>query len=171
MIGGSGERKVEVLRGHCEAVDRDPAGIEMTVGCKPLIRDTEADARRLWQSQMEHNRTPMANVDRDVTFWIGTPEQIAERMHGYRDLGFRTFHRRDGGALRRRDAGALDRGGETDGERSWVAESCASSATAGARGPVPGALERLPSRQPTRGNWTPLIPSSHATARPWGDIS
>jgi alkanesulfonate monooxygenase SsuD/methylene tetrahydromethanopterin reductase-like flavin-dependent oxidoreductase (luciferase family) len=115
MIGGSGERKTlrtvakyadmwnamgtveflrhkeEVLRAHCEAVDRDPDAIERTVGCKPVIRDTEAEARRAWEAQMAHNRTPMAEVADDDTFWVGTPEQVAEQMHARRDIGFHTF--------------------------------------------------------------------------------
>ena len=115
MIGGSGEkktlrsvakyadqwnamgsveklrRKVEVLREHCEAVGRDPAEITFTAGCKPIIRDTEAEARRLWESQMAHNRTPMSDVEDDDTFWVGTPEQVAERMIERRELGFDTF--------------------------------------------------------------------------------
>ena len=40
---------------------------------------------------MEHNRTPMARVADDDTFWNGTPEQIADRLRPYIDLGFRTF--------------------------------------------------------------------------------
>jgi alkanesulfonate monooxygenase SsuD/methylene tetrahydromethanopterin reductase-like flavin-dependent oxidoreductase (luciferase family) len=115
MIGGSGEKKtlrivatyadmwnamgtvetlrhkVEVLREHCAAVGRNFAEIELTVGCKPVIRDTAAEARRVWEAQMAHNRTPMADVIDDVTFWIGTPEGIAERMRACRELGFDTF--------------------------------------------------------------------------------
>lgn len=115
MIGGSGERKTlrtvakyadmwnamgsveklrhkdEVLRRHCDEVGRDPAEIERTVGCKPLIRSNEADARRVWEEHMALNRTPMANVADDDTFWIGTPDQLAERMIAYRDIGFSTF--------------------------------------------------------------------------------
>jgi alkanesulfonate monooxygenase SsuD/methylene tetrahydromethanopterin reductase-like flavin-dependent oxidoreductase (luciferase family) len=115
MIGGSGERKtlrtvasyadqwnamgsveklrhkVEVLRGHCEAVGRDIADIEMTAGCKPIIRDSESEARRAWEAQMEHNRTPMSSVEDDDTFWVGTPELVAERMVERRELGFTTF--------------------------------------------------------------------------------
>jgi alkanesulfonate monooxygenase SsuD/methylene tetrahydromethanopterin reductase-like flavin-dependent oxidoreductase (luciferase family) len=115
MIGGSGEKKtlrtvatyadmwnamgtpevlrhkVEVLREHCATVGRDIAEIEMTVGCKPIIRNSEAEARRVWEAQMAHNRTPMADVIEDDTFWNGTPDQIADRMHGYRELGFDTF--------------------------------------------------------------------------------
>ncbi|MGI8998524.1 MAG: LLM class flavin-dependent oxidoreductase [Candidatus Limnocylindria bacterium] len=115
MIGGSGEKKtlrtvakyadqwnamgsVEklrhkdgVLREHCEAVGRDPAGIERTVGCKPIIRNTEAEARRVWEAQMENNRTPMADVADDDTFWVGTPDQLAERMIACREIGSSTF--------------------------------------------------------------------------------
>jgi alkanesulfonate monooxygenase SsuD/methylene tetrahydromethanopterin reductase-like flavin-dependent oxidoreductase (luciferase family) len=84
-------RKDSVLRSHCEAVGRDHAQIERTVGCKPIIRDTEADARRVWEQHMAHNRTPMADVADDDTFWVGTPEQIAEKMVACREIGFATF--------------------------------------------------------------------------------
>lgn len=114
MIGGSGEKKtlrtvaryadmwngmgalemmahkVEVLRGHCDAVGRDIGEIEFTLGIKATIRDTEAEAVRVWKAAMEHNRTPMARVEDDNTFWNGTAEQLAERLRPYVDLGFRT---------------------------------------------------------------------------------
>jgi alkanesulfonate monooxygenase SsuD/methylene tetrahydromethanopterin reductase-like flavin-dependent oxidoreductase (luciferase family) len=114
MIGGSGERKtlrtvaryadmwnamgtpdflahkVDVLKRHCEEVGRDPAQIEFTVGCKPIIRDSETEARRLWRAWMELNQTPMAEVEDDDTFWPGTPEQVAERLLEARSLGFDT---------------------------------------------------------------------------------
>jgi alkanesulfonate monooxygenase SsuD/methylene tetrahydromethanopterin reductase-like flavin-dependent oxidoreductase (luciferase family) len=115
MIGGSGERKtlrsvakyadmwnamgtpeklrhkLDVLRDHCEAVGRDIGEIELTVGCKPIIRSTEAEARRVWQAQMAHNRTPMSDVEDDDTFWVGTPEQVAQEMIDRAALGFRTY--------------------------------------------------------------------------------
>jgi alkanesulfonate monooxygenase SsuD/methylene tetrahydromethanopterin reductase-like flavin-dependent oxidoreductase (luciferase family) len=115
LIGGSGEKKtlrtvakyadlwnamgsaeflahkVEVLRGHCEAVGRDPGTIEFTAGCKPIIRDTEAEARRVWEAQMAHNRTPMSDVLDDDTFWVGTPEMIAAKMLELKPLGFHRF--------------------------------------------------------------------------------
>jgi hypothetical protein len=40
---------------------------------------------------MAHNRTPMADVEDDPTFWVGTPEQIAREMIDRRRLGFTTF--------------------------------------------------------------------------------
>jgi len=112
MIGGSGERKtlrtiaryadmwngmgktetlrhkMDVLLRHCADVGRDPAEIAKTVGCKPIIRNTEVQARQVWEAQMAHNRTPMANVEDDSTWMIGTPEQVAERLIEARDLGF-----------------------------------------------------------------------------------
>jgi len=115
MIGGSGERKTlrtvakhadewnamgsveklrhkeEVLRRHCDEVGRDESEIQRTAGCKPIIRSTEAEARRLWETQMEHNRTPMSDVLDDDTFWVGTPEQVAEKMIERRAIGFSTF--------------------------------------------------------------------------------
>ncbi len=114
MIGGSGEKKtlrtvaryadmwngmgpldmmahkVEVLRQHCEDVGRDPSEIEFTLGVKLTIRDSEAEADRVWKANMAHNRTPMSRVENDSTFWNGNPEQIAERLAPYLDLGFRT---------------------------------------------------------------------------------
>ncbi|HWH24778.1 MAG TPA: LLM class flavin-dependent oxidoreductase, partial [Candidatus Limnocylindria bacterium] len=114
MIGGSGERKtlrtvarhadiwnamgtpeflrhkVEVLERHCAEVGRDPTQIERTIGCKPVIRDSEAEAHRLLQRLLEHNQTPPERIERDATFWAGTPEQLAERLLAVRELGFRT---------------------------------------------------------------------------------
>ena len=114
MIGGSGEKKtlrtvakyadmwnamgtpevmahkVEVLRGHCDAVGRDIGEIEFTLGVKLTIRDSEAEADRVWKAAMEHNRTPMADVADDDTFWNGSPEQIADRLRPYVELGFHT---------------------------------------------------------------------------------
>jgi alkanesulfonate monooxygenase SsuD/methylene tetrahydromethanopterin reductase-like flavin-dependent oxidoreductase (luciferase family) len=114
LIGGSGEKKtlrtvakyadmwnamgpvelmahkVEVLREHCAAVGRDPAEIEFTLGVKVTLRDSKAEAERVWAEKMTANRTPMAEVEDDDTFWNGTPEEIADRLRPYVELGFRT---------------------------------------------------------------------------------
>ena len=115
VIGGEGERKTlrsvakyadiwngagtvellthkgDVLRRHCEEVGRDPAAILWTANCKIFIRDTEAEARRVFEDLMAANRTPMDYVADDPTFWMGTPEQIAETMLAYRAIGFDGF--------------------------------------------------------------------------------
>lgn len=114
MIGGSGEKKtlrtvarfadmwnametpevmahkVEVLRGHCEAVGRDIGEIEFTLGVKLTIRDSKAEAERVRWAAIEHNRTPRSEVEDDDTFWEGSPEEIADRLRPYVDLGFST---------------------------------------------------------------------------------
>jgi alkanesulfonate monooxygenase SsuD/methylene tetrahydromethanopterin reductase-like flavin-dependent oxidoreductase (luciferase family) len=83
-------RKVDVLRGHCADVGRDPADIEFTLGIKVTIRDSAAEAERVWKAAMAHNRTSMAEIEDDDTFWNGTSAQIAERLAPYVELGFRT---------------------------------------------------------------------------------
>jgi alkanesulfonate monooxygenase SsuD/methylene tetrahydromethanopterin reductase-like flavin-dependent oxidoreductase (luciferase family) len=114
MIGGSGEKKtlrtvaryadiwngmgpldlmrhkVEVLRQHCADVGRDPSEIEFTLGIKATIRDSEAEAVRVWKAAMEHNKTPLADVEDDSTFWNGTADQLADRLAPYLELGFQT---------------------------------------------------------------------------------
>ena len=114
MIGGSGEKKtlrtvakyadmwnamgplelmahkIDVLREHCAAVGRDPAEIEFTLGVKLTIRDTRAEAERVWTETMAANRTPLSDLEDDDTFWNGTPEEIADRLRPYVELGFRT---------------------------------------------------------------------------------
>ena len=115
MIGGSGEKKtlrtvakyadmwnamgpvdlmahkVEVLRGHCDAVGRDISEIEFTLGVKLTIRDDKAEAVRVREAAMVHNKTPHADIADDDTFWEGTPEEIAERLAPYVALGFTTI--------------------------------------------------------------------------------
>jgi alkanesulfonate monooxygenase SsuD/methylene tetrahydromethanopterin reductase-like flavin-dependent oxidoreductase (luciferase family) len=82
--------KVDVLREHCDAVGRDISEIEFTLGVKLTIRDSEAEAVRVMQEAMAHNKTPLADIADDDTFWNGTPEQLADRLRPYVALGFRT---------------------------------------------------------------------------------
>ena len=115
MIGGSGEKKtlrsvaryadlwnamgpidvmrhkIEVLKRHCDEVGRDPSQIEFTLGIKATIRDSEAESERVWKAAMEHNRTPLSDLEGDTTFWNGTPEQLADRLAPYVELGFATI--------------------------------------------------------------------------------
>ena len=84
-------RKDAILREHCAAVGRDHTAIERTIGCKPTIRPTQAEAERVYRSLLEANRTPLSRMDGDESVWVGTPEQIAETMVAYRKVGFDTF--------------------------------------------------------------------------------
>ena len=104
--------KVEVLQGHCDAVGRDIGEIEFTLGVKLTIRDTEAEADRVWKAAMEHNRTPLSDLEGDTTFWNGTPEQIAERLRAVRRARLPDRDLRAAGAVRRRDVRAIHRRGQ-----------------------------------------------------------
>jgi alkanesulfonate monooxygenase SsuD/methylene tetrahydromethanopterin reductase-like flavin-dependent oxidoreductase (luciferase family) len=42
------------------------------------------------EAALARNRTPLASAENDSTFWNGTPEQIADRLRPYVELGFRT---------------------------------------------------------------------------------
>jgi alkanesulfonate monooxygenase SsuD/methylene tetrahydromethanopterin reductase-like flavin-dependent oxidoreductase (luciferase family) len=114
MIGGGGEKKTlrtvaryadmwngfgdaatlkhkdEVLRAHCEAVGRDEREIERSVGCKIVIRDSEAAAQRVWAEQMAHNTVERADWDDAHTAWIGTPEQIVDEIRSRVAVGVET---------------------------------------------------------------------------------
>jgi alkanesulfonate monooxygenase SsuD/methylene tetrahydromethanopterin reductase-like flavin-dependent oxidoreductase (luciferase family) len=114
MIGGGGEKKTlrtvakyadmwngfgdaatlkhkdEVLRAHCEAVGRDEREIERSVGCKIVIRDTEAAAQRVWAEQMANNTVERADWDDADTAWIGTPEQIVDEIRSRVAVGVET---------------------------------------------------------------------------------
>jgi alkanesulfonate monooxygenase SsuD/methylene tetrahydromethanopterin reductase-like flavin-dependent oxidoreductase (luciferase family) len=115
MIGGGGERKTlrivagyadiwnvfgmpetvahkdEVLRAHCAELGRDPSSIERSVGCKIVIRATERAAQARYEEIIRHNRIPPERLADDVTWWVGSPDQIAARILAYRAVGFDTF--------------------------------------------------------------------------------
>ncbi len=114
MIGGSGEKKtlrtvaryadmwnamgpeelmrhkIDVLHEHCAAVGRDPSEIDFTLGVKFTIRDTKAEAERVWREAMANNKTPLSDLEDDDTFWNGSPEELADRLRPYVEMGFRT---------------------------------------------------------------------------------
>jgi F420-dependent oxidoreductase-like protein len=110
MIGGSGERKTlatvaryadgwntsgdlervrhkdEVLRRWCDEVGRDESEIERTLqGGSPVIRDSEAEARKVAAAWAEQNRLPDWRGSQGL---MGPPELVVERWAPYLDLGF-----------------------------------------------------------------------------------
>ncbi len=81
-------RKERILRQHCEAVGRDHREIERTTGIGTvLIRDDRAEAERLFREAFQRNRVATPWVDQPV----GTPEDVAERLAPYLELGYRHF--------------------------------------------------------------------------------
>ncbi|MGZ8501777.1 MAG: LLM class flavin-dependent oxidoreductase, partial [Candidatus Limnocylindrales bacterium] len=90
-IGGGLEtvrRKEAILREHCQAVGRDHREIERTTGIGTVfIRDDRAEAERLFRAAFERNRIARVWADQPV----GTPEDVAERLAPYLELGYRHF--------------------------------------------------------------------------------
>ncbi|MGZ6339310.1 MAG: LLM class flavin-dependent oxidoreductase [Candidatus Limnocylindrales bacterium] len=88
-VGGGVEavrHKDEVLRRHCETVGRDHREIERTTGVGVVvIRDSRAEARRVFERLFENNR--IARVWQDQP--IGTPEDVAEHLAPYLAIGYR----------------------------------------------------------------------------------
>ena len=89
-FGGKPEQwahKRDVLRDHCAAVGRDPDQIRMTWSPELFIRRTQADldaagSKSLWGEERS------SWVDGNL---VGTPEQVAEKIQTYVDLGCRGF--------------------------------------------------------------------------------
>ena len=93
-FGGKPEEfahKRDVLRGHCKDVGRDPDEIELTTCMEVCVRATDAEmladveagrAGSKWGEPYESWR--------DNNF-VGTPEQVAEKLKTYIDLGCTYF--------------------------------------------------------------------------------
>ena len=88
-VGGGLEtvkRKEEILLRHCETVGRDPAEIERTTGVGvAVIRDSHAEAARVFRSVFENNRIAKHWENQPV----GTPEEVAEMLSPYPEIGYR----------------------------------------------------------------------------------
>lgn len=89
-FGGTAEefaRKREILKGHCVKVGRDEDEIRKTWSPEILIRDTERELKEL---QVRSTRGESFETWRASNL-IGTPEQVAERIQKYIDLGCSGF--------------------------------------------------------------------------------
>jgi alkanesulfonate monooxygenase SsuD/methylene tetrahydromethanopterin reductase-like flavin-dependent oxidoreductase (luciferase family) len=79
--------KAEVLKQHCKDVGRDYDEIRKTISGEMMIRETEAEidaigSRSLWGEPLESWKA--GNL-------VGTPEQVAEKVQAYIDLGCTGF--------------------------------------------------------------------------------
>jgi len=77
-----------VLREHCQVVGRDESQIERTLELKPIIRDDPAEAERVWAAALGRAGTVPTAIR---NAWLGTPQQVAERLQPYRTLGVDTI--------------------------------------------------------------------------------
>ncbi len=76
------QHKTDVLARHCEAIGRDPATIERTLGSPVIVVATEAEAKAV------REQIP---PERRAQEFVGTPEQAAEALRPYLDAGFTGF--------------------------------------------------------------------------------
>lgn len=88
-VGGGIERvrrKEAVLRRHCEEIGRDHTEIERTTGVGVVvIRDSRAEAERIFASLMERNGRAEPWTDQP----IGTPDDVAGHIAPFVELGYR----------------------------------------------------------------------------------
>jgi len=76
------EHKRDLLRQYCEAIGRDPATIELTMGAPLIVGATEAEAKAMWELIPEERRATVA---------YGGPEQAADTLRPYVEAGFTGF--------------------------------------------------------------------------------
>ena len=82
------QHKAEVLQQHCKDVGRDYDEIQKTISCEIFIREDEAEieaggTRSTWGEPFDSWRE--GNL-------VGTPEQVAEKIKSYVDLGCTGFY-------------------------------------------------------------------------------
>lgn len=82
------ERKVRILGEHCAAVGRDLSDIQLTIGAQVVIRDSESEARSVFEAQSERNLITPENTKFDpATGWFGTADDVIERIRSYQAVG------------------------------------------------------------------------------------
>jgi len=77
--------KLDVLERHCEAAGRDPNTIIKTRLGSLIIRESDAEAQRLYEQVL--NRP---GIDRDrvrTSFTVGSPDRVAEEAQKFLDAG------------------------------------------------------------------------------------
>jgi F420-dependent oxidoreductase-like protein len=79
--------RLRILDEHCAAAGRNRSAIELTVSFPLVIRDDEAEAKRVWAGLIGHNGATDAG---SVPHLLGSPAAIAEQIAPYVELGFGT---------------------------------------------------------------------------------
>jgi len=81
--------KVEVLRGHCKTIGRDPAGLVVSQQCLVVIGGDEDDARKkVERARQLYGGHLGAGGSLSIA---GTPAQCAERIRAHAELGCTMF--------------------------------------------------------------------------------
>jgi alkanesulfonate monooxygenase SsuD/methylene tetrahydromethanopterin reductase-like flavin-dependent oxidoreductase (luciferase family) len=83
-------RKHDVFMRRCEEIGRDPATIERSAFCSPVLRDTEEEALAFFRSQMKANQLD-ESVLGDADIYLTTPARMAELMIEWKRIGVTHF--------------------------------------------------------------------------------
>jgi len=76
-----------VLDAHCADAGRNPRDIVRTANLWIVIRDTEAEARAVWEQIAAHNKVPVADITDPARPILGNSEHVAARLRAYADAG------------------------------------------------------------------------------------
>jgi len=79
-----------VLKEHCAAVGRNEKEIARTANIWMVIRDTEEEARAVWEAQAKHNKVDVKEITEPNRPMLGTPQHVATQLRAYMDAGFDT---------------------------------------------------------------------------------
>lgn len=80
-------RKRAILAEHCAAVGRDPSTISRSTTSWIVVRDTKAEAERVWAEAMAHNAGGPTG-DNSHRIFLGPPAYVAERLLANVAVGF-----------------------------------------------------------------------------------
>jgi alkanesulfonate monooxygenase SsuD/methylene tetrahydromethanopterin reductase-like flavin-dependent oxidoreductase (luciferase family) len=83
------QHKLDVLRGHCEAVGRDYTAIRKQLVCTPIVRSNPAQVDQELARFAGERRVPPEQA-RQMAI-AGTPEDVARALTPYLGIGFDMF--------------------------------------------------------------------------------
>jgi F420-dependent oxidoreductase-like protein len=83
------QHKLDVLRGHCDAVGRDFAKIRKQMACSVIVRSDPVQVKQELTRFAAERQLPPERAQQMVM--AGTPEQITALLAPYLDLGFDMF--------------------------------------------------------------------------------
>lgn len=83
-------RKHAALDQRCEEIGRDPGETVRSAILSPVVRDTEAEALRFFEKQMEANRLDRSVLD-DSDTYVTTVDRMTELMIEWKRIGVTNF--------------------------------------------------------------------------------
>jgi alkanesulfonate monooxygenase SsuD/methylene tetrahydromethanopterin reductase-like flavin-dependent oxidoreductase (luciferase family) len=81
------EHKLDVLREHCETMDRDYDSIAKTVTLQTIVRDTDGAAHDAYENRLAETESGVSIPREEFRGLVGSPATVAERIERYSDLG------------------------------------------------------------------------------------